>query len=895
MNTHTSGRHLRAATVAVIIGAVVFGALSLFSGSIPDAQALPPANTPPTLTATGTDPTFTESSPIVYVDLFDAVSATTPESGQGLTTLTLTVSGLQDGNSERLQLGDTTQVTLTDGFSVSSASGVVTANVSESGGTATVTFTFSPALTPAELATFVDGLLFRHNGNAVTDGPRVVMITELTDNGGVDDCGNDTAPLNISSTVTVVATNDDPVLLNEPTDISVTENVASNVDLSASTFLDVDAGSMDITVTLVVDVGTLSGLNANGVEAAGSGTSTLILTSSSAQIDAYLNNPANITYTGPPGTSGDNAATLTLTANDGGNTGAGGGGDVVFSPSINIDIDPGPLTVCVVKILGDNAGEITMPGSARFEVVVNGVALNGQLQPTVDNENCFAPEGAGAASFEVPAGAIFTITEDDTTAGVGPVEISCSVSAIQAQDDRDVTGVLATRSVTVDLDPSENQVECTFVNDTIPVCVSKRFGEAVMDAGMASIEDVEFALDDGAGQVPQDGACNEIPSVEYFVAPGSSFTISETIAAGSPMRPVAISCFQGETQVGSSDLSTASVSIDTNIEQLSTIRCTFTNDVLIVCVQKSALAGAEAVGYSAQDFGFEVNFDGSAAPMFDDQTVAELCDAAENEGDTVVGFAVAPESAVVMVREVDNSANTSLVGPTEIYCDTGNGVVLGDLADGSVAITSGTNVSGVNCFFRNDTLIVCVTKQLGDTALAAGFTASQFGFTVSDGGEIVGSYAVGCNGEDSDSRNSYAYALIPDSSGSVTVTETSTESDAKVGLVSAECFPGLNVSTTDLASRSVVSAKDHGGNSLLSCTFVNDSVAVTIEKTLITDDGATASVGDFLFDAYDSNGVAPSSSPVCPREPSSTSPQAPRSRSVSGLRLGSRRRLRVVT
>ena len=55
---------------------------------------------------------------------------------------------------------------------------------------------------------------------------------------------------------TISAINDDPTNAGSlPSDISVTEDILSNVDLSAVNFSDVDAGGSTLTVTLSTSTG----------------------------------------------------------------------------------------------------------------------------------------------------------------------------------------------------------------------------------------------------------------------------------------------------------------------------------------------------------------------------------------------------------------------------------------------------------------------------------------------------------------------------------------------------------------------------------------------------------------------------------------------------------------
>ncbi len=140
-----------------------------------------------------------------------------------------------------------------------------------------------------------------------------------------------------TANITVNAVNDDPVIASLPTDIIVTEDTASNVDLSAVTLSDVDSGANSITLTIVAGAGTLTASTGGSVTVGGSGTGTLTLNGTVANIDTFLNTAANIKYTGASNTKGDNVTTLILTANDSGNTGSGGGTNVALG-TVNVDI-----------------------------------------------------------------------------------------------------------------------------------------------------------------------------------------------------------------------------------------------------------------------------------------------------------------------------------------------------------------------------------------------------------------------------------------------------------------------------------------------------------------------------------------------------------------------------
>ncbi|HPE15498.1 MAG TPA: IPT/TIG domain-containing protein [Oscillospiraceae bacterium] len=144
--------------------------------------------------------------------------------------------------------------------------------------------------------------------------------------------------------VAITPVNDDSAVTGLPSDITAAENTAGNVDLSTATFSDADSGTNDVSLTLTASGGTLSASSGGGVAVSGSGSAALTLTGTASSIDTYLNTASNIQYTGPAGVSGNDAATLTLTANDGGNTGTGGGTTVTLG-TVSIDIAEAAPTV----------------------------------------------------------------------------------------------------------------------------------------------------------------------------------------------------------------------------------------------------------------------------------------------------------------------------------------------------------------------------------------------------------------------------------------------------------------------------------------------------------------------------------------------------------------------
>ena len=139
------------------------------------------------------------------------------------------------------------------------------------------------------------------------------FTVEVSDGNG----GTDTVVVNL----TVTAVNDAP---ENTVPESLTTDEDTSVTLTGLSVADVDAGEGTITVTLAVadGAGTIAASDAGLVTVAGSGTNSITLTGTLVDINAYLATETTPVFTPAQDANGD--VTLTMTTNDGGNTGAGG-------------------------------------------------------------------------------------------------------------------------------------------------------------------------------------------------------------------------------------------------------------------------------------------------------------------------------------------------------------------------------------------------------------------------------------------------------------------------------------------------------------------------------------------------------------------------------------------
>jgi uncharacterized delta-60 repeat protein len=281
----------------------------------------------PTLTATAVNPTFTEGG--AAVDIYSLVSASVldflPMQSQKITSLTLTVTNVRDGASEILHF-DGRPVALTDGNIVDQTGNGEILNVSVSGTTATVSFSDASidafnGNTPYELRYIIDHLSYENISQNPTEGDRVFTITEVVDSGSNAPPSDNTANPNIASTVTVHAVNTPPTIAApasaravEDTDFTFSGIAVSDVDggpawASESVSVSVNHGTLTLSST--------SGLSFN----TGDGTEDKAITFAGTFADlnsalAGLKYRAAQDYNGPD--------SLTISADDAGNTGAGG-------------------------------------------------------------------------------------------------------------------------------------------------------------------------------------------------------------------------------------------------------------------------------------------------------------------------------------------------------------------------------------------------------------------------------------------------------------------------------------------------------------------------------------------------------------------------------------------
>ncbi len=203
-------------------------------------------NHPSTLTTDVQDPTFynlVKNNATVYGN----TAIDTIESAQTVASLTLTVDGILDGSDEMLRL-DGSDVILVDGTSGTTSVNGFNYTVSVAADVATVIIEGTGIGTYLWEET-VDTLSY-YNGKALpTVGVRTVTLTELKDNGGTANSGQDTTALNEASDIAIS--------LYEVGDFDLTSNTVSTANFTWSQV----TGATSIVVLQSINGGTWTTAN----------------------------------------------------------------------------------------------------------------------------------------------------------------------------------------------------------------------------------------------------------------------------------------------------------------------------------------------------------------------------------------------------------------------------------------------------------------------------------------------------------------------------------------------------------------------------------------------------------------------------------------------------------
>jgi hypothetical protein len=288
-------------------------------------------------TGTGGPQTGSSSVAIDITAINDAPTASAPSTHYAATEqvdLSLKGTGLSvndvDGNSG------------TETVTLSAGEGILTGTAGDSGvsivsgnGTSTLVLSGTVSQLNAFLASGGTSTLV-YNDNTDTPSASTTLTLSINDNGHTGLGGALTATA--SATIDITAVNDAPVASVPGTHYSATEQTSLDLKNTGMSVSDVDGLNGTETATLSVTEGTLTvTAGTSGAIVSGSGTSSVTINGTLAQINALLNTDGTSTVSYIDATNDPSAsATLTLAINDNGNTGTGGA--MTGSASTTIDI-----------------------------------------------------------------------------------------------------------------------------------------------------------------------------------------------------------------------------------------------------------------------------------------------------------------------------------------------------------------------------------------------------------------------------------------------------------------------------------------------------------------------------------------------------------------------------
>lgn len=265
------------------------------------------------------------------------------------------------------------------------------------------------------------------------------------------------------ATMTVTSINDAPSAIGLPTEITVVEDTASSVDLSAVSLTDPDADAGDLTLTLTASAGTLSAISGGGIIVGGSGSTTLTLVGTLANLNAFLDTASNIRYTAVANASGDNAATITIKLNDNGNTGPGGALEVTLG-TVNVDI----------TAVNDAPTDITLALSSptlKHSLAANSIV--GTLSATDVDDSTFTYALVAGDGVNDAANASFNILDVSLRAN-DPASLAAGSHSVRVQAS-DGKGGIHAKSFTL-----------TVVDDVAPAGHSVAFDDDIINAAEAA-------------------------------------------------------------------------------------------------------------------------------------------------------------------------------------------------------------------------------------------------------------------------------------------------------------------------------------------------------------------------------------------------------------------------
>ena len=362
----------------------------------------------------------------------------------------------------------------------------------------------------------------------------------------------DVASTPVTTTINVTAVNDGPAAVITPTSYSATEQTALNLKNTGLSVSDADANVNQVSVTLSVTEGTLSvTAGTSGVTSvSGSGTNSVTIQGSIAQINALLATDGTSTVSYIDNTDNPSAsATLTLLIDDGGAT---GGGSLTANDTATINITAvNDAPVATITPASYNATE-----NITLNLKTNGLSVSdvdgnsGSETVTLSVTEGTLHVLAGTSGAGVSGDNTSSVTITGTIAQINALLQTDGTSVVQYTDNNDAPAATATLTLAIhdngnspsgDLSASDTAtINITAVNDGPAAAITptsysateqttlvlKNTGLAVSDVdGGSGSETVTLSVGEGVLNVTAGGSGAGVAGNGT-----SSVTITGTIA-----------------------------------------------------------------------------------------------------------------------------------------------------------------------------------------------------------------------------------------------------------------------------------------------------------------------------------------------------------------------------
>ncbi|MGH1373413.1 MAG: DUF4347 domain-containing protein [Cellvibrionaceae bacterium] len=371
-------------------GGIASGGDDTVDLNISSTVAMVAVNDAPTADATALDPVFSEGD--AATSLFSGADIRVIEAGQLITAMTFTVTNVESLSSEKLRL-DGTDVVLLHGQTGTTATNSLGYSVSISAGTATITLS-GGTLTDALANTLLNTSAYINSAQNPVAGVKSVSLIEIVDSGGTANGGIDVGSFALTSSVTVVDVNDEPVVTGTGNDPSF---VAGGSAVTPFSGIDIDLIESTQTVSgFVIEVSNVFDGSNEKIQIDGS---TIILINSSSGTTSGSGFSYDVSVSGP-------TRTITFT---------GGSASAVAVESLlnamTYQNDNGALTEATRTIsliaLSDsggtaNGGDDTATLAIASDVSVIRVNAEPTFSATASNPT-FIASGGAVAAFESAA------------------------------------------------------------------------------------------------------------------------------------------------------------------------------------------------------------------------------------------------------------------------------------------------------------------------------------------------------------------------------------------------------------------------------------------------------------------------------------------------------------